>query len=132
MRTIFIDICLYYHAQLVEFNGEVEHVHLLINYPPQDQLSKMVNSLKGISSRLLKNNLPTSPRATLKTNFFGPLDTLQLRAVVLQLVLFVNILSNKKHQNSYANLTPYILHLKVEVFGVLDKNLALLNKDIPC
>ena len=54
LQTIFIDICLDYHAQLVEFNGEVEHVHLLINYPPQDQLSKMVNSLKGISSRLLK------------------------------------------------------------------------------
>jgi putative transposase len=50
MQIIFIDICLDYHAQLVEFG----HIHLLINYPPPAQLSKMVNSLKGISSRLLK------------------------------------------------------------------------------
>ncbi|MEN9946403.1 MAG: hypothetical protein RLZZ293_789 [Pseudomonadota bacterium] len=40
MQTIFIDICLDYHAKLVEFNGEVEYVHLLINYPPYVQLSK--------------------------------------------------------------------------------------------
>ncbi|MEN9945893.1 MAG: hypothetical protein RLZZ293_279 [Pseudomonadota bacterium] len=35
MQTIFIDICLDYHAQLIEFDGEVDLLHLLINYPPQ-------------------------------------------------------------------------------------------------
>jgi len=37
-------------------NGEGDHVHLLIDYPPKVALSKLVNSLKGASSRLLKNN----------------------------------------------------------------------------
>jgi putative transposase len=58
MRTILADICVDYQAQLVEFDGEVEYVHLLINYPPQAQVSKMINSLKGVSSRLLKKTIP--------------------------------------------------------------------------
>ena len=32
LQNIFIDICLAYHDYLVEFDGEVEHLHLLINY----------------------------------------------------------------------------------------------------
>ncbi|WP_285711160.1 IS200/IS605 family transposase, partial [Microtetraspora sp. NBRC 16547] len=37
-----------------EFNGEHDHVHLLIHYPPKVALSKLVNSLKGVSARLLR------------------------------------------------------------------------------
>lgn len=58
MKKIFSDICIEYQAQLIEFDGEVDHVHLLINYPPQAQISKMINSLKGVSSRLLKKHYP--------------------------------------------------------------------------
>lgn len=58
MRKVFADICVDYQAELIEFDGEVEHVHLLINYPPQAQVSKMINSLKGVSSRLLKKQFP--------------------------------------------------------------------------
>lgn len=34
-----------------EFNGEKDHVHILIEYPPKLSVSKIVNSLKGASSR---------------------------------------------------------------------------------
>lgn len=37
-----------------EFNGEDDHVHLLVHYPPKVALSKLVNSLKGVSSRYLR------------------------------------------------------------------------------
>jgi putative transposase len=43
---------------LREFNGESDHVHLLINYPPKVCLSELVNSLKGVSSRRLKQEFP--------------------------------------------------------------------------
>ena len=36
------------------FNGEQDHIHLLVNYPPKVSVSKLVNSLKGVSSRKLK------------------------------------------------------------------------------
>ena len=38
----------------MEFDGEHDHVHLLVSYPPKVSLSKLVNSLKGVSSRLIR------------------------------------------------------------------------------
>jgi putative transposase len=42
----------------VEFDGETTHVHLLVNYPPTVAISKLLNSLKGVSSRLLRKQHP--------------------------------------------------------------------------
>jgi len=36
---------------VLEFNGEANHVHALIEYPPKLSISQIVNSLKGVSSR---------------------------------------------------------------------------------
>ncbi|MBR4605155.1 MAG: transposase [Lachnospiraceae bacterium] len=36
----------------MEFDGEEDHVHLLVNYPPKLAISSLVNRLKGVSSRL--------------------------------------------------------------------------------
>ncbi|MFL1780482.1 IS200/IS605 family transposase [Candidatus Hepatincolaceae symbiont of Richtersius coronifer] len=58
MKTILNDVCLDFNSNLVEFDGEIDHVHLLVNYPPQVQLSKLINSLKGVSSRMLKKQYP--------------------------------------------------------------------------
>ena len=33
-------------------------VYLLINYPPKVQLSKRINSLKGVSSRIIRKEFP--------------------------------------------------------------------------
>jgi putative transposase len=54
MHRILADVCQDFEAGLVEFNGEHDHVHLLVNYPPKVALSKLVASLKGVSSRLLR------------------------------------------------------------------------------
>lgn len=54
LEIIFKELCEAFEVELVEFNGECDHVHLLINYPPKVQLSKLINSLKGVSSRKLK------------------------------------------------------------------------------
>jgi len=45
-------------GRLIEFNGEADHVHLLIQYPPKYSISKIVNNLKGRSSRLLRRDMP--------------------------------------------------------------------------
>ena len=54
LREIFKQVCLDFEADLVGFDGEDDHVHLLVNYPPKVAVSKLVNSLKGVSSRLLR------------------------------------------------------------------------------
>lgn len=51
-------VCADFGATLTEFNGETDHVHLLIQYPPTVQLSRLVNSLKGVSSRVLRRDYP--------------------------------------------------------------------------
>ena len=47
-------VCVDFAVHLIEFNGEDDHVHLLIEYPPTVQLSRLVNSLKGVSARILR------------------------------------------------------------------------------
>ena len=48
-------VCEDFGAELREFNGEDDHVHLLVEYPPKVAVSALVNSLKGVSSRRLRS-----------------------------------------------------------------------------
>jgi len=46
--------------EILEMDGEADHVHLLIAYPPKLSISVLVNNLKSISSRrvrILNTNL---------------------------------------------------------------------------
>ena len=60
LRGIFASICSDFESKLLEFDGEDDHVHLLVNYPPKVAVSALVNSLKGVSSRMIrKKNYPS-------------------------------------------------------------------------
>jgi putative transposase len=60
LQEIFTSVCTDFEAELVEFDGEDDHVHLLVEYPPKVAVSKLVNSLKGVSSLLIrKKNYPS-------------------------------------------------------------------------
>lgn len=72
MQQIFLKICYSFNVELVEFNGEQDHVHLLVNYPPNVSLSKLVNSLKGVSSRLLRLQHPELEKAYWKNVLWSP------------------------------------------------------------
>lgn len=54
LRVIFSHVCTNFEAELIEFDGEDDHVHLLVNYPPKIAVSTLVNALKGVSSRLVR------------------------------------------------------------------------------
>lgn len=56
-ETTMREVCDDFDARLVEFNGEEDHVHLLVEYPPKVAISKLVNSLKGVSARRLRYEL---------------------------------------------------------------------------
>lgn len=73
LRLIFESICSDFESELVEFEGEGDHVHLLVNYPPKVAVSKLVNSLKGVSSRMLrKKNYPSIRKALYGENLWSP------------------------------------------------------------
>ncbi|MER5510564.1 IS200/IS605 family transposase, partial [Streptomyces sp. NPDC002766] len=40
-EEIMCKVCADFEAELKEFNGERDHVHLLINYPPKVAVSKL-------------------------------------------------------------------------------------------
>ena len=54
LKGIFAEVCKNFEANLEEFDGEDDHVHLLVTYPPKMTISHLVNSLKGVSSRLIR------------------------------------------------------------------------------
>ena len=51
-------VCATMGAELVALDGESDHIHMLIEYPPKLSLSVLVNALKGTSSRLLRQERP--------------------------------------------------------------------------
>lgn|GEM_PF-3684303 len=59
-------VCADSGAGLAEFNSETSHVHLLVTCSPQAALSRLVNSLKGLSSRRLRQEHPETPAAGLE------------------------------------------------------------------
>jgi len=54
LQEIFENTCSKWRSKLTEFNGESDHVHLVISYPPDVEVSKLVNNLKTVSSRLIR------------------------------------------------------------------------------
>lgn len=62
LEEILHDVCADFEVELVEFNGETDHVHLLVNFPPKVAISHLVNSLKGVSSRYMRREFPELER----------------------------------------------------------------------
>lgn len=69
-EEIMRDVCVDFGADLREFNGEADHVHLLVHYPPQVALSRLVGSLKGVSARRLRQEYPAHIRRYLWGDHF--------------------------------------------------------------
>ncbi|MFG3353776.1 IS200/IS605 family transposase [Streptomyces sp. NPDC048001] len=66
-------VCEDFDAELKEFNGEADHVHLLVHYPPRIALASLVSSLKGVSSRRLRAEFTGRVnRATTHGRFWSP------------------------------------------------------------
>jgi len=80
LRNIFKETIEEMGGILEEFDGEADHVHLLIQYPPKWSISKIVNNLKGRSSRLLRRDIGAR-------QVFGTGHILQEVLVVLHLKL---------------------------------------------
>lgn len=41
-------------CDIIEINGEEDHLHILFEAPPQVQLSKLINNFKTVTSRLIR------------------------------------------------------------------------------
>lgn len=72
LEPLFSELCQKFEAELVEFDGEKDHVHLLVHYSPKLALSRLVNSLKGVSSRLLRKEFDSIHRYYWKGVLWSP------------------------------------------------------------
>jgi putative transposase len=59
LAEIMREQCEKWECEYIEFNGESDHIHLLFQYYPQLQISKLVNSLKTVTSRLIRQEFAT-------------------------------------------------------------------------
>ncbi|NUW67112.1 IS200/IS605 family transposase [Vibrio coralliilyticus] len=63
LETTFKELCEGFEAKLNEFNGEPDHVHLLISVSPKTpSVVNGVNSLSATSSRRLRRKSPCRQR----------------------------------------------------------------------
>jgi putative transposase len=66
-------VCADFAAELREFTGEDDHVHLLVEYPPKVAVSALVNSLKGVSARRLRSEFTSRVnRHIMHGHFWSP------------------------------------------------------------
>jgi putative transposase len=67
-------------AELREFNGEDDHVHLLVHHPPKLAISTLVNSLKGVSAHYLRKEF--TGQINRPNHAHPPLVTVPLRRIL--------------------------------------------------
>lgn len=54
MHEVFAHVCIKTKSRLIEFSGEVDHVHLLVDLHPDNNISAFAGSLKSASSRICR------------------------------------------------------------------------------
>jgi putative transposase len=68
MEEIMRDVCTDFEVELHEFNGEDKHVHLLVKFPPKAARSELVNSLKSVALRRMRQEFPELARHYYRAN----------------------------------------------------------------
>lgn len=58
LKDIFVKISPSYNISVVEWNHDIDHIHILFKAQPNSELSKFINAYKSASSRLIKKEFP--------------------------------------------------------------------------
>jgi putative transposase len=72
LQKNFSKVCVDFEGELRAFEGERDHVHLLVVFPPKVAVSKLVNSIKGASSRVLRGEMPSVARHYWQGGLWSP------------------------------------------------------------
>ncbi|MGC9221236.1 MAG: IS200/IS605 family transposase [Solirubrobacteraceae bacterium] len=67
------EVCERHDVTLVEADGETDHLHLLLDYPPKISLSTLIGAIKTNTSRVIrKQRWPEVTRALWGQHFWSP------------------------------------------------------------
>jgi len=70
LQDIIAQRCKGWGGELLEFNGEADHVHILASLPPNLDLSRFVNNVKTTSSRLVRREFADQLRRVYRKPVF--------------------------------------------------------------
>lgn len=70
-RSVFEKIAPSYNISLLEWNHDVDHVHIMFKAQPNSELSKFINAYKSASSRLIKRDFPEIRKKLWKEYFWS-------------------------------------------------------------
>ena len=71
LKDILADIAPNYGVELIEWNHDIDHVHLLFKAKPNTEISKLLNAYKSASSRRIKNEFPDIRKYLWKEYFWS-------------------------------------------------------------
>jgi putative transposase len=90
-------VCADFETELVEFNRETDHVHLLVHYPPKVSLSRLVGSLKGVSARRHRQEFPGHTRTYLRGDHFWSPSYFAATCAGAPLSIIKEYIDNQRH-----------------------------------
>ena len=70
-KSIFERLAPGYNITLLEWNHDVDHVHIMFKAQPNTELSKFINAYKSASSRLIKRDYPEVRKKLWKEYFWS-------------------------------------------------------------
>lgn len=70
-KDMFVRLSENYNITLVEWNHDVDHVHILFKAHPNTEMTKFINAYKSASSRLIKRNFPHVKKKLWKEMFWS-------------------------------------------------------------
>ena len=71
LKEMFEYIGKMYHITLIEWNHDIDHVHVLFKACPNTEISKFMNAYKSASSRLIKIEYPDIKEKLWKEAFWS-------------------------------------------------------------
>jgi putative transposase len=70
-KDMFVRLSENYNITLVEWNHDVDHVHILFKAHPNTEMTKFINAYKSASSRLIKREFPQVKKKLCKEMFWS-------------------------------------------------------------
>ncbi|RWS40094.1 IS200/IS605 family transposase [Bacillus mycoides] len=70
-KDMFVRLSENYNITLIEWNHDVDHVHILFKAHPNTEMTKFINAYKRASSRLIKRDFPQVKKKLWKERFWS-------------------------------------------------------------
>ena len=70
-KDMFVKLGKKYNISLVEWNHDVDHIHILFKAHPNTELSKFITAYKSASSRMIKKDFPQVRKKLWKEMFWS-------------------------------------------------------------